>query len=197
MPARKNTEQTRQHIIDSTDTLMYEKGFNNMSFTEISQISGVSKGNLYYYFKTKEDVLKAVIDHRVNNMKKMLFEWESELPTPLLRLKRFVQIVANESGNVIHYGCPMGSLNTELAKSQSGLQKISKKQFDVFKNWLKKQFKILPSKSISDNEAGILAIHLLVRTQGIAVIAQAYSDKKIINREIEHIYLWLEEFANG
>ncbi len=188
MVTRNTKEQQRLKIIESTDALLYQKGFNRMSFSDISEVAGVSKGNLYYYFKTKEDILTAVIDYRIDAMKQMLNDWDKTIATPLDRLKRYVQIANNESSNIIHYGCPMGSLNIELAKSQPDLQKISKQQFDVFKKWLTRQMKLL-SKS---GNAEQLAFTLLVRTQGISVVSQAYKDKKLITREVEQINHWLE-----
>ena len=186
---RKSSQQQKQHIVEATDNLLYQKGFNHMSFSDIAEASGLSKGNLYYYFKTKEDVLAAVIDERVSNMKKMLQHWDDEFSDPLQRLKRYANIPLNEAANVIHYGCPMGSLNIELAKSQFDLQQLSKKQFDVFKNWIKAQFKSLSPKSNAED----LAIHLLVLTQGVATMSQVYADKKIITREVKKIECWLEE----
>jgi AcrR family transcriptional regulator len=189
MTARKTKEQQRLHIIESVDALLYQKGFNNMSFSDISEVTGVSKGNLYYYFKTKEDVLTSVIDHRIEAMKLMLSEWEQTLPTPIARLKRYVQITINESTNIIQYGCPMGSLNIELAKSQPLLQKISQRQFDVFKKWLKTQMKLV-SPNINAEE---LTISLMARTQGVVVMSQVYKDKNLISRECEQIKQWLDE----
>ncbi len=189
MTIRETAEQQRSKMISAIDTLLYQKGFNNMSFSDISTATGLSKGNLYYYFKTKEDVLQAVIGYRINAMKSMLDNWETTLATPLERLQRYVQIANNEAANVIHYGCPMGSLNTELAKSQPKLQKISKQQFDVFKKWLKKQMKLM----LPNENAEHLTMRLLVRTQGIVIMSQTYNDKNLISREVENVKLWLIE----
>lgn len=183
---REHSKQ-QQQIIQTVDRLIYEKGFNVMSFKDIAEACGLSKGNLYYYFKTKDELLKAVIDYRLDNMQNMLKEWEQEFPTALERLQRYVQIMINETSQVIYYGCPMGSLNTELAKGQPELQTISRAQFDLFKSWLKKQFKQL----VADKAAEHYALRLMARTQGVVVIAQAYQDKRFIKREAEEINQWL------
>ena len=191
MAARQKTEQQRQQIIDATDELLYKKGFNLMSFSDISQASGVPRGNIYYYFKTKDEVLQAVITHRLKQMQQMLEHWEATLPEPLQRLRRYAEIVSSESSRVTRYGCPMGSLNTELGKSQPELKKISKAQFDMFKKWLKKQFTLLNPHS----DAEALAMHLLVHTQGIATMSSVYADKKLISREVKMINSWLDSIA--
>lgn len=50
--AREHSKQ-QQHIIQTVDRLIYEKGFNVMSFKDIAEACGLSKGNLYYYFKNQ------------------------------------------------------------------------------------------------------------------------------------------------
>lgn len=191
MAAREKTEAIRRQILQASDSLLYHKGFNLMSFTDIADASNVPRGNLYYYFKTKEEVLAAVIDFRLDNMQKMLQEWESTIDSPLDRLKRYVRIPLNELDNVLHYGCPMGSLNSELGKTQPEQQKISKMQFDVFRSWLQKQFRLL----LPDADAEALTMHLLVRTQGFALMASIYGDRKLVKREIASLNAWLDSLV--
>ena len=163
-----------------------------MSFKDIAEACGLSKGNLYYYFKTKDELLKAVIDYRLEHMQNMLQAWEQQYSGALERLQRYVQIMINETSQVINYGCPMGSLNTELAKGQPDLQALSRAQFDLFKAWLKKQFK----QFSADRTAEHYALRLMARTQGVVVIAQAYQDKAFIKREADEINQWLASLVD-
>lgn len=190
--AREHTKQQQLHIIQTVDRLIYEKGFNVMSFKDIAEACGLSKGNLYYYFKTKDELLKAVIDYRLEHMQNMLQAWEQQYSGALERLQRYVKIMINETSQVIYYGCPMGSLNTELAKGQPDLQAISRAQFDMFKTWLKKQFK----QFSADRTAEHYALRLMARTQGVVVIAQAYQDKAFIKREADEINQWLASLVD-
>ncbi len=163
-----------------------------MSFADIARQCGVSKGNLYYYFKTKEELLQAVITFRVEQMKLMLLDWEQEFASPIDRLKRYAKIAEVEADNAVHYGCPMGSLNTELAKVEPELQKVARLQMDVFKQWLKQQFKQLGAGANSQ----YLAMSLMAKTQGIVIMAQAYQDKKFILKELKQVFMWLDKQAD-
>ena len=188
MAAHDKTEQIRRHIIKATDDLLYHKGFNLMSFSDIAEASSVPRGNIYYHFKTKNDVLTAVIDYRIEQMSVMLNTWSEEISTPLERLKRYANIPAFELDNVMNYGCPMGSLNSELGKSQRNLQMTSRKQYDTFLAWLKKQFK----EMVPNGNAKHLSMHLLMRTQGLSILVQSYEDKSLMRREITNIEDWLD-----
>jgi AcrR family transcriptional regulator len=191
MAARDKTTQIRQQIIQATDDLLYHKGFNLMSFSDIAQVSGIPRGNLYYYFKTKDEVLAAVIEHRLGQMRRMLQEWEQSLATPLQRLQRYARIPLNELENLVRFGCPMGSLNSELAKSQTPLQAIAKAQFELFRHWLIQQFQQLRP----DGDAEQLAMHLLVLTQGLTLMGQVYADRDLVRREVAALESWLEALA--
>jgi TetR/AcrR family transcriptional regulator, transcriptional repressor for nem operon len=188
MVSREKTEQVRQQIIVAIDNLLYHRGFNLMSFSDIAEASAVPRGNIYYYFKTKDEVLEAVIEYRIAQMQLMLEDWNTNIKTPLKRLKRYAKIPLNEIDNITRFGCPIGSLNTELGKSQHDLQQVTRKQYDAFLDWLKSQFR----EMVPEKNAHNLAMHLLVLTQGLAVIAQSYDDKKLVRREMKTIESWLE-----
>ncbi|VAW80499.1 hypothetical protein MNBD_GAMMA12-3951 [hydrothermal vent metagenome] len=187
MIVREKTEQLKQQIIEAADQLFYKKGYNLTSFSDIAAISKIPRGNLNYYFKTKDEVLIAVIEYRVNEMKLMLQGWEEEFKTPIERLQRYVKIIANVKNEVIKYGCPMGSLNSELGKVQRELQIISREQFSVFENWIKKQFQVMGW----GKKSGDLAMHLMVLTQGLATMAYIHKDTRLIKKELNFTSSWL------
>lgn len=192
MVSREKTEQVKQQVVEAADQLFYQKGYNLTSFSDIAVASKVPRGNLNYYFSTKSEVLVAVIRYRVNEMQQMLSNWERECKSPLERLQRYAQIVSNVKKDVIHYGCPMGTLNSELGKAQHELQDITKEQFEVFEQWIKKQFQ---SMGCSKNAAE-LTMHLMVWTQGVATMAYIHQDTRLIQREAKSIATWLASLTS-
>lgn len=188
MASREKTSQVKQQVVAAADRLFYQKGYNLTSFSDIAESSNIPRGNLNYHFSTKEDVLKAVIQFRVNEMKNMLNDWEKKYQSPFKCLQRYAQIALKVKDEVIQFGCPMGTLNSELGKGQHELQAITKEQFDVFEQWLKKQFQLMGhSKNATE-----LAMHLMVRTQGVATMSYIHRDTRLIKREVQLILSWLE-----
>ena len=191
MASREKTSQVKQQVVEAADRLFYQKGYNLTSFSDIAESSNIPRGNLNYHFSTKEDVLKAVIQFRVNEMKNMLNEWEKKYKSPLKCLQRYAQIALKVKNEVIQFGCPMGTLNSELGKGQHELQAITREQFDVFEQWIKKQFQLMGhSKNASE-----LVMHLMVRTQGIATMSYIHGDTRLIKREVQLILSWLESLS--
>lgn len=57
--------KTYDKIMESTYRLFLEKGFHEVSWADISEDAGISPGTLYYYFKTKDELILAVLDNYV------------------------------------------------------------------------------------------------------------------------------------
>ncbi len=59
----KNPDDRKQEIIDTAERLFRENGYKNTSVDAIIGAMNVAKGTFYYYFKSKEAVLEAIV-HR-------------------------------------------------------------------------------------------------------------------------------------
>jgi len=64
----KTADERRIEIIKTAEKLFNEKGFARTSVESIIQTIGVAKGTFYYYFKSKEDVLKAIVDLQLDEI---------------------------------------------------------------------------------------------------------------------------------
>ena len=185
------SERTRQRITNAANQLFYRKGYNRTSFTDVVEEADVPRGNIYYYFKPKDDILKAVIGQRLETISTMLAEWDRTIPEPLDKLQRFVRIMYDSTPALLRSGCPMGSLTIELAKEQLDLKEQVKQVFDLFQRWLAAQFVELGYPQ----EARELSLQLLARGQGIIVVSQVYQDPGFLQRGTEELKRWLEELA--
>ncbi len=179
-------EGVRRTIVDAANTLFYQRGYNQTSFTDIAEAAAVPRGNFYYYFKSKDEILGAVIDARAERIRAMLASWDAEIDDPGQRLNRFAQMVRNSEKEVVRYGCPMGSLNIELGKAQPQLKAKAKKMFDLFRDWLGTQI-----AALGHQDATELALSLLGRAQGIAVIAHVYGDRAYLRQQLEELDIWI------
>ncbi|MFJ7647897.1 TetR/AcrR family transcriptional regulator [Lysinibacillus sp. NPDC097279] len=59
---RKEAEERRNEILDVADELFGQKGFDGTSTNEILEKVGIARGTLYYHFKSKEDIMDALIE---------------------------------------------------------------------------------------------------------------------------------------
>lgn len=57
----KEAEERKNEILDIAEKLFCTKGFDNTSTNDILNEIGIARGTLYYHFKSKEDILDAMI----------------------------------------------------------------------------------------------------------------------------------------
>ena len=79
MPPR--TTDKRERLLDAARDLIHEHGFAKTTLADIAAASGVPLGNVYYYFRTKEDIGAAVIAEHRQRFQGLFEEW-NRLPDP-------------------------------------------------------------------------------------------------------------------
>lgn len=179
-------ESNRQRIISAADELFYRRGYNQTSFQDISDATGIPRGNFYYYFKTKDEILNAVVDARIAELSVMLKQCEVDTDDARKRLLMFSDMLEYNRVDVIESGCPIGSLNSELAKGDPALHEKSRQVFVLLRGWIKRQF-----AQLGHENADELAMDLLAKLQGATVMGCAFKDDDFIRRSHNEIQDWI------
>jgi TetR/AcrR family transcriptional repressor of nem operon len=179
---------TRGHIVEAADRLFYRQGYEHTSFSDIAGAVQISRGNFYHHFKSKDEILGAVIELRLANTREMVQRWEEASERPVDRVRCFIDILLTNRADIQRYGCPVGTLTGELAKLGHAAQCEANELFTLFRTWLRRQFVSLGRKA----DADALAMHLLARSQGVATLANAFHDEKFIRQEVRRLHGWLD-----
>ncbi len=79
---KKQALAMRDHIKETAVSLFEEYGFENVSMEEIAKASGCSVGNIYNYFKNKDELSLQVTDHVDELYKEIAEEYEMDTETP-------------------------------------------------------------------------------------------------------------------
>lgn len=181
----------RQRIVAAADRLFYSRGYNQTSFSDISDETGIPRGNFYYYFKTKEDILAAVVDARLGDFSEMLLACENTVDDPFERLLNLTRIPLQQEQQILQYGCPIGTLSSELAKEQN--TEISQARltavFDLLKKWIEKQLEEMGHTARAEE----LSLNLLAKLQGVIMIANVYKNSEFLHNGIQDIQSWLRQ----
>jgi AcrR family transcriptional regulator len=178
---------TRDHIVQAADDLFYRQGYEHTSFAHIAGTVRISRGNFYHHFKTKDEILEAVIAARLARTRQMLAAWETDDEHPADRIRSFILILIANRAKIMRHGCPVGTLCAELAKLDHASQAAANELFTLFRTWLGRQFALLGRTA----DADALAMHLLALSQGVATLASAFRDAAFVEREVERMCEWL------
>jgi AcrR family transcriptional regulator len=184
---------TRDQIIEAANQLFYRQGYEHTSFSDIADAVQISRGNFYYHFKSKDEILDAVINQRLATTQEMLERWEIEGTHPEDRIRSFIHLLIANRAKIKRYGCPVGTLCIELAKLNHHSQAEANKLFTLFRSWLRRQFTLLGREADADE----LAMHLLALSQGVATLASTFHDEKFINQEVERMNDWLRSCSKS
>ena len=98
-------DDVRAIIMDTTEELLADGSFDDLSLAKIAKTAGVSKGTLYYYYKTKEDILLDITDRFLATQWEDFLSWteNKEKDTQLHRLAKYVlQRNVQETGPRMH-----------------------------------------------------------------------------------------------
>jgi TetR/AcrR family transcriptional repressor of nem operon len=181
-------KSTRDRIVEAADELFYRQGFEHTSFADVAAAVGISRGNFYHHFKSKDEILDAVIAVRLASTHAMLTRWETAGETPAERIRSFINILITNKADIKRHGCPVGTLCTELAKLGHASRGRANRLFTLFRTWLRQQFALLGREA----DADALALHVLARSQGVATLANAFHDEAFIKHEVNLMYEWLQ-----
>jgi len=174
---RKNDKKAR--LIQAAYQLFREKSYHATTLAMIAEQAEVPLGNVYYYFKSKEALLHAVLDRLTQNLQKLILDI-NEKPTQKERIKDFIQYIANNAVELSHFGDPIVSLAKEVRDYPEIHCKITEAMKNVCR-WFNQQFLGLTSNP------QLQAHSLLQRLYGIIALATSLNSAEYITEHCDLI----------
>ncbi|MBW7475870.1 TetR/AcrR family transcriptional regulator [Paenibacillus oenotherae] len=113
----KNKLSNRDIALQSASTLFLTKGYQVTSMDDIVAHSSVSKTNIYYYFKSKEELLLVIVDRLISQYEQRIHHvlTQEDITTPD-KLARLLDILTEEHEQRDYLGgCPFLTLYTQTA----------------------------------------------------------------------------------
>jgi AcrR family transcriptional regulator len=169
----------RDRLLEAAKVLIYRQGLAQTTLADIAEESGVPLGNVYYYFKTKDDIATAVLEDYKLGMVEALREIDAAEPDPKLRLVRFIKKLAACKEEIADRGCRVGSLCQELNKCEQLLAEKADGIIAIQVKWVTAQFKAMGRKDASDQ-----AVELIASMQGISLLGNALKSPAVIGRQL-------------
>lgn len=176
----------RERLIAAAYETVYQQGIEKTTLADIAAAAGIPLGNVYYYFKTKNDIVQAVIEFRLREARALLRSIEDEYDNPADRLKALFGALGEQGGLIARYGCPDGSLCLELCKraeSPTLAAQLMREPVD----WAERQFLAMGRPDARD-----LAIQVIARYQGTALLTSTFRDPDLMAREAVRVTRWID-----
>ena len=179
----------RERLVTGARQVIYQQGVETTTIADIAQAADVPVGNVYYYFKTKDELVAAAIDGHAQDVHAVLRSLERHR-TPQARLKALVRELMSQREQVADYGCPLGSLCSELDKRADGLDRSCSDLLRLPVDWTERQFRTMGRRDARD-----LAVALIAAYQGIALLTNTFRDPELMTREGRRLERWIDSLA--
>jgi TetR/AcrR family transcriptional regulator, transcriptional repressor for nem operon len=181
----------RERLVAGACRVLHEQGVEATTLADIAEAADVPVGNVYYYFKTKDELIEAAIDAHADHIQTVLAEFERHR-TPRARLKALALSWTEVAEQVARYGCQHGTLCQELAKRDDGLDRRAAKLMALAVDWTEEQFRLMGKRDARD-----LGVGLVAAIQGTALLTSSFRDPEIMTRQAHRLARWIDELAES
>jgi TetR/AcrR family transcriptional regulator, transcriptional repressor for nem operon len=129
---RTDSDSTRERLVDSALYLFWLQGYAATGVAEILSRAGVRSGSFYYFFRSKESLLLAVLQRYVETLNLVVTgPVFAEISDPIERIFGVLEFYRR---NLIRtgctYGCPIGRLALEIPEQQKQVHRLLADNFD-------------------------------------------------------------------
>jgi TetR/AcrR family transcriptional regulator, transcriptional repressor for nem operon len=174
-------------IVHAARARFLQEGVDGAALRQIARDAGTNIGMVYYYFKTKDDLLAAVLASYDGDYV-LLRSILSQHDDPRDRLKALVVTWTMAKERIASYGCPLGSLCSELSKRPP--DQISDAAGVVLAKLVGVAEELFEALGRSD--AHDLAITLVAAYEGAALLSHAMHDPEILADHAARLTSWID-----
>lgn len=187
-PAAIARPPKRERLIAAACEVIYREGVEVATLAEIAEAADVPVGNVYYYFKTKDDIIAGVVAAYVQQIQSAVAALQRQYRTPKTRLKALVRYLAEQRNVIADYGCPYGTLCSELGKQTArSTPPVAAPLMQVPIEWAEQQFRAMGRRDAHD-----LAVELMAAYQGSALLTNALAQPEVMARQARRIERWID-----
>ncbi|MFC5666880.1 TetR/AcrR family transcriptional regulator [Kitasatospora misakiensis] len=179
----------RERLAAAAAQVLHEKGVEQTTLADIARAADVPVGNVYYYFKTKNELVEAAIQAHGRSLQGLIEQLDA-LPTPQERLKALLAGWIGQRELTAKYGCPTGSLASELDKRADGLDASIAEVMRRLVDWAAGQF-----AEMGRADSRELAVALVAAYQGISLLTNTLRAPELMVTEGERLERWIDSLA--
>lgn len=169
-------KDTRKRLVESARELFLERGYEAVGVAEILKKSGVNSGSLYYFFKTKEELLLAVLDWYLEHLHPEVID-----PARQACSDPIEQVFAVMGGyrqlltmTECRIGCPIGNLALEMSDKSEAVRAKIAQNFENWRSALRDMFAGAKERLPAGTDCDALATFCLTVMEGGVIQARAH-----------------------
>ncbi|NEW55536.1 TetR/AcrR family transcriptional regulator [Nocardia cyriacigeorgica] len=179
----------RERLIEAAVQVFYERGVEKTTIADIAKVADVPVGNVYYYFKTKDQLIEAAVSAHRQRLARLLDELD-RLGDPQARLRGLIAGWVDLRDQAAQFGCPFGTLASEMDKRPEILDEEIAATMRVLVDWTQQQF-----EAMGRTDAAELGVALIAAYQGISLLTNTFRDPGLMAAEGDRLGRWIDSLA--
>jgi AcrR family transcriptional regulator len=176
----------RERLITAACDLFHRQGIAGTTLAHIAEAAEVPLGNMYYYFKTKDDIVAAVVEARTEEIRSATAALQRRHGSPKARLKALVAMLADSRDTIAEHGCALGTLCTELANQPGQSPSLTAPLMRTLLDWAEQLFRTMGRRDAHD-----LALELVISYEGSAVLTNALAQPDVMAHAARRLEKWI------
>jgi AcrR family transcriptional regulator len=191
-PPRVARPDKRARLVSAATDLLYRQGVEKTTLADIAEAADVPLGNIYYYFRTKDAIVDAVVEAHVQGLEETLATLDRRYRTPKGRLKGLFRTLEDRYDVIAEFGCPHGTLCSELEKRTGYDDHAVTRLIEIPVAWAEKQF-----RAMGRDDAPDLAVEFIASYQGTTVLTQALRQPALLSKEGRRLEHWIDSLQTA
>ncbi|MGA9192503.1 MAG: TetR/AcrR family transcriptional regulator [Anaerolineales bacterium] len=102
-PREDVSEERKEQILDAATEVFAQKGFDHARMDDIVEETGLSKGALYWYFKSKDDIIFGIMDRLFRLEFRELEEIKQSESSATEALRGFTEVAIKDINRMLHF----------------------------------------------------------------------------------------------
>ncbi|MBI1826902.1 MAG: TetR/AcrR family transcriptional regulator [Planctomycetes bacterium] len=166
--SNEQTKSARERLIVAAKELFHTQGYEATGVAQILTKAGVRSGSLYHFFKSKEELLQAVLDwYRDHLWPVVMWPIFARVTDPIERIFTVLQMYREALiGTGFTFGCPIGNLALELAECQPATRERIANCFNGWRQAIRQCLELAREELSDDVNLNGLAGFVLVVMEG-------------------------------
>ena len=180
---------TRERLLQAAMELFTTQGYEATSLADILHRAGVNSGSLYYFFKTKEELLLAGLDYFQTLLYPIV------MAPPFTResdpIERIFAVLADYRGRILQcdleYECPIGKLALEVGRHSSAARVKIAENFAAWRAHIRQCLDDASDRLPLNVDLDGLAVFVLTTMEGAVMQARTHRDIALYDSSVSHL----------
>ena len=176
----------RARIIEAASSLFWHQGYEATGVAEILEKAGTGSGSLYWFFKTKEDLLRAVLEsyrHKLHtDIRDPAFEREQD---PIMRVFAILEFYRNTLIETeFRLGCPVGNIILELGNRYPRVRQKTEDLFRAWRDMISECLALAAERFPLGTDLEALSVFVLTIMEGAVMQARSHQDISYFDKSV-------------